>query len=242
MPTSEPAPGRSSLRSPPKHSTSQLIASRLTSVTRNARSPSPPEEASVPTSGAAAVQAAAKKFHRKHGDSPNNGAKAKATGFAPRGGRKKSRHAFGAHFCQARVSTVTGEARIDRMHSVYAAGRIINPRTARSQLIGGTTMGISAALFEEAYLDPRYEHVVNSDFAGYHIAAHADIHDIEAVWIDEFDPWYGTTGAKGIGELGIVGVPAAISNAIYNAASIRLRDMPFTPDKVLEALESHRSP
>ncbi len=185
----------------------------------------------------AAINAAARKFRRRHGTEPREGARAKATGFAPRGARKRSRHAFGAHFCQARVCVVTGEVRIDRMHSVYAAGRIINPRTARSQLIGGTTMGISAALFEEAYLDARYGHVINSDLAGYHIAAHADIHDIEVAWIDEFDPWYGATGAKGIGELGIVGVPAAISNAVYNAAEIRVRDMPFTPDKVLEAIE-----
>ncbi|WP_419924027.1 molybdopterin cofactor-binding domain-containing protein [Candidatus Poriferisocius sp.] len=188
----------------------------------------------------AAVEAAARRFRSKHGANPNDGARAKATGFAPRGGRKKSRHAFGAHFSQVRVSTVTGEVRVDRMLGVYAAGRIINPLTARSQLIGGTTMGISAALFEEAYLDTRYGHIVNGDLAGYHIAAHADIHSIEAIWIDEFDPWYGTTGAKGIGELGIVGVPAAIGNAIYNAACIRLRDIPFTPDKVLNALEGSR--
>lgn len=186
----------------------------------------------------AAIEAAAAKFLKRHGTDPKEGARVKATGWAPRRARKMSRHAFGAHFCQARVSAVTGEVRVDRMHSVYAAGRIINPRTARSQFIGGTTMGVSAALFEEAYLDARYGHIVNSDLVGYHIAAHADIHDIEAVWIDEFDPWYGKTGAKGIGEIGIVGVPAAIGNAIYNAAGIRLREIPFTPDKVLPALES----
>ena len=186
----------------------------------------------------AAIEAAAAKFLKRHGTAPKEGARVKASGLAPRGGRKKSRHAFGAHFCQVRVSAVTGEVRVDRMRSAYAAGRIINPRTARSQFIGGATMGISAALFEEAYLDPRYGHVVNSDLAGYHIAAHADIRDIEAVWIDEFDPWYGRTGAKGIGELGIVGVPAAVGNAIYNAAGIRVRDIPFTPDKVLQALEA----
>ena len=186
----------------------------------------------------AAIEAAAAKFRKKHGIAPREGATAKAAGFARRGTRKKSRHAFGAHFCEVRVSTVTGEVRVDRMHSVYAAGRIINPRTARSQFIGAATMGVSAALFEEAYLDARYGHIVNSDLAGYHIAAHADIHNIEAAWIDEFDPWFGSTGAKGIGELGIVGVPAAVGNAIYNAAGIRLREIPFTPDKVLCSLEN----
>lgn len=185
----------------------------------------------------AAIEAAAAKFRKRHGTAPKDGARAKGVGWAPKGARKKARHGFGAHFCEVRVSTVTGEVRVDRMYSKYAPGRIINPRTARSQFIGAATMGISAALHEEAYFDQRYGHVVNSDLASYHIAAHADICNIEASWIDEFDPWYGKTGAKGIGELGIVGVPAAVGNAIYNAASIRLRDLPFTPDKVLTALE-----
>lgn len=185
----------------------------------------------------AAIEAAAKKFRAKHGDSPKEGASVTATGFAPRGARKKSRHSFGAHFCEVRVSEVTGEVRVSRMFGMFGAGKIINPRTARSQLIGGMTMGISAALMEEAYLDTRFGHVVNGDLAGYHIAAHADIQDVEAAWIEEFDPWFGSTGAKGIGELGIVGVPAALSNAIHNAAGIRLRELPFTPDKVIEALE-----
>ncbi len=185
-----------------------------------------------------AVVAAAEKFRRRHGDSPKEGASVTATGFAPRRARRTSRHSFGAHFCELRVSDVTGEIRVDRMFGLYGPGRIMNPRTARSQLIGGMTMGISAALFEEAYRDPRFGHVVNGDLAGYHIAAHADITEIEAAWIEEFDPQFGSTGAKGIGELGIVGVPAAVSNAIHDAVGIRLRELPFTPDKVLDALES----
>lgn len=120
------------------------------------------------------------------------------------------------------------------MLGVYGAGRIINPLTARSQLIGGMTMGISAALFEDSVIDPRFGHIVNADLAGYHIAAHADVVDIRARWLDEFDAYFGPTGAKGIGELGIVGVPAAISNAIYNATGKRLRSLPFTPDKLLD--------
>lgn len=119
------------------------------------------------------------------------------------------------------------------MLGVYAAGRIINPRTANSQFIGGMTMGISGALHEESVVDPRFGHVVNHSLADYHIAAHADVPDIQARWLDEFDPYYGPQGAKGIGEIGIVGVPAAIGNAIYNATGKRLRGLPFTPDKLL---------
>ncbi len=185
-----------------------------------------------------AIVAAARKFRRRHGDYPRDGASVKATGFAPRGARKLSRHAFGAHFAEVRVSAVTGEVRLNRMLGVYAPGRIINPRTARSQLIGGMTMGVSGALHEEVFLDTRFGHVANGDLAGYHIAVHADIPNIEAIWIEEFDEWFGPTGAKGIGELGIVGVPAAVGNAIYNAAAIRLSELPFTPDKVINALEA----
>ena len=184
-----------------------------------------------------AVAAAAAKLRRRHGAGVPEGASAAAVGFAPRRARKRSRHAFGAHFAQVRVSRATGEVRVDRMLGMYGAGRIINPRTARSQLIGGMTMGVSSALHEESYLDARFGHVVNGDLAGYHIAAHADIAAIEAAWIDEFDEWFGPSGAKGVGELGIVGVPAAVGNAIFNAAGVRLRDLPFTPDKVILELE-----
>ena len=102
------------------------------------------------------------------------------------------------------MSAVTGEVRVMRLLGLFGAGRIINPLTARSQLIGGMTMGLSGALFEDSVIDPRFGNVVNNDLAGYHIAAHADVVDIRAKWIDEFDPYFGPTGAKGIGELGIV--------------------------------------
>lgn len=182
-----------------------------------------------------AVIAAARKFRDKHGTTPRDGAQVKTGGKMPKDAKKFARHAFGAHFAEVRVSAVTGEVRVARMLGMYAAGRIINPRTARSQFIGGMTMGLGAALMEESTWDPRYGHVVNADLAGYHIASHADVPAIEAEWIDEFDPYFGPTGAKGIGELGIVGVPAAIGNAIYNATGARLRALPFTPDKVLGA-------
>jgi xanthine dehydrogenase YagR molybdenum-binding subunit len=171
------------------------------------------------------IIAAAEKFRAKHGAAPREGAACSASGRLPKGYRDYARHAFGATFA--------GEVHVTRLLGMYAAGRIINPLTARSQFIGGLTMGLSAALFEESVLDPRFGHVVNADLAGYHLAAHADVPEIRASWIDEFDPWFGPTGAKGIGELGIVGVPAAIGNAIYNATGQRLRALPFTPDKLV---------
>lgn len=179
------------------------------------------------------IMVAAQKFRAKHGQQPADGAHLSATGKLPKDFKAYSRHAFGAHFAEVRVSEVTGEVRVARLLGWYAAGRIINPRTARSQFIGGMTMGLSAALFEESITDPRFGHVVNSDLAGYHIACHADVVDIQAQWIDEFDPYFGPSGAKGIGEIGIVGVPAAIGNAIYNATGRRLRGLPFTADKLL---------
>ena len=109
---------------------------------------------------------------------------------------------------------------------------MINPRTARSQLIGGMTMGLSMALHQKL-IDPRFGHVVNGDIAGYRIAAHADAQAIEATWIDENDLHYNPMGAKGAGGIGIVGVAAAIANAVYHATGIRVRELPITPDKLL---------
>jgi xanthine dehydrogenase YagR molybdenum-binding subunit len=119
------------------------------------------------------------------------------------------------------------------MLGIFAAGTIVNPRTARSQMVGGLTMAVSAALHEESFLDPRFGHIVNGDLAGYHIAAHADIPQIEIEFLEEHDPWFGAIGAKGIGEMAMVGAPAAIGNAIFNATGRRLRTLPFTLDKVL---------
>ncbi len=142
-------------------------------------------------------------------------------------------HSFGAQFAEVRVNADTGEIRVPRMLGVFSAGRIINPRTARSQFIGGMTMGLSMALHEESVLDPRFGHVVNHDLASYHIAAHADIGDIDAVWLDEVDPHSNPMGSRGIGEIGIVGAAAAIANAAWHATGIRIRDLPITPDKLL---------
>jgi xanthine dehydrogenase YagR molybdenum-binding subunit len=144
-----------------------------------------------------------------------------------------ARYAFGAQFAEVRVDVDTGEVRVPRMLGVFAAGRIINPRTARSQLLGGMIMGLSMALHEESVMDARFGDYVNHDLAGYHVAANADVRDIQAVWIDEVDPRVNPLGAKGIGEIGIVGAAAAIANAVYHATGVRVRDLPIYPEKVL---------
>ncbi|WP_281965091.1 xanthine dehydrogenase family protein molybdopterin-binding subunit [Serinicoccus marinus] len=188
-----------------------------------------------------AVVEAAQAFREEHGSAPAEGATARARTRMPKGVRGVTRMAFGVHFAEVAVSEVSGEVRVRRLYGHFDGGRIMNPRTARSQLVGGMTMGLSGALFEESYRDPRFGHVVNADLAGYHVAAHADVVDIEVGWVGEPDPWMGATGAKGIGEVGIVGVPAAIGNAIFDATGVRLRELPFTPGRVLEAWESATS-
>jgi len=123
--------------------------------------------------------------------------------------------------------------RVPRLLGVFAAGRIINPKTARSQLLGGMTMGLSMALHEVSVLDPRFGDFVNHDFAEYHIATNADVGAIDVTWIDEEDLHVNPMGAKGVGEIGIVGTAAAIANAVYHATGIRVRDLPITLDKLL---------
>ena len=134
-----------------------------------------------------------------------------------------------------RVDADTGEVRVSRMLGVFAAGRIVNPRLARSQLIGGMTMGISMALHEESVMDAAFGDFVNKDLAQYHIAACADIESIEAHWVDETDDELNPMGSKGIGEIGIVGTAAAVANAVFNATGKRVRDLPIRLDRVLEA-------
>jgi xanthine dehydrogenase YagR molybdenum-binding subunit len=144
------------------------------------------------------------------------------------------RASFGAIFAEARVDMDTGEVRIPRLHGVFAAGRIINAKLARSQFIGAMTMGLSMALFEESSIDPEFGDYPNHDLASYHIAANRDVVDIDAVWLDEVEPDLGPLGLKGIGEIGIVGTAAAIANAVYDATGIRVRDLPIRLDKLLE--------
>jgi xanthine dehydrogenase YagR molybdenum-binding subunit len=142
-------------------------------------------------------------------------------------------HAYGAQFAEVRVHEDTGEVRVPRLLGVFAAGRIINAKTGRSQLLGGMTMGLSMALHEQGVVDPRFGHVVNHDFAGYHIAVNADVGSVDVAWLDEDDAYVNPMGSKGIGELGMVGTAAAIANAVHHATGIRVRDLPITLDKLL---------
>jgi xanthine dehydrogenase YagR molybdenum-binding subunit len=144
-----------------------------------------------------------------------------------------ARHSFGAQFAEVRVDIDTGEIRVPRMLGIFAAGRILNPTTARSQLIGGMTMGLSMALHEESVMDAEFGDYLNHDFAGYHIAAHADVQAIEADWIEESDSQLNPLGVKGLGEIGIVGAAAAIANAVWHATGRRQRQLPLTPARML---------
>jgi xanthine dehydrogenase YagR molybdenum-binding subunit len=149
---------------------------------------------------------------------------------------KYSIHAYGAHFAEIGVDADTGEARLRRMLGVFAAGRIFNRKTARSQLIGGMTFGVSSALLEEAIVDTRTGAFINHDLAGYLLPVHADIAEIDAVLLDGFDDKANVLGAKGVGEIGNCGANAAIANAVFNATGVRVRDFPVTIEKVMPGL------
>ncbi|MFD4840045.1 aldehyde oxidoreductase molybdenum-binding subunit PaoC [Achromobacter sp. NPDC058515] len=150
--------------------------------------------------------------------------------------KKFQQSTFGAHFVEVGVDAATGETRIRRMLAVCAAGRILNPKTARSQVIGAMTMGIGAALMEELAVDRRVGFFVNHDLASYEVPVHADIPPQEVIFLDETDPVSSPMKAKGVGELGLCGVGAAIANAVYNATGVRVRDYPITLDKLLPGL------
>lgn len=143
---------------------------------------------------------------------------------------------FGAHFVEVAVDAATGEVRVRRMLAVCAAGRILNPKAARSQVIGAMTMGVGAALMEELAVDKKLGFFVNHDLAGYEVPVHADIPHQEVIFLDETDPVSSPMKAKGVGELGICGVSAAVANAIYNATGARVREYPITLDKILSSL------
>ncbi|MDQ3507878.1 MAG: xanthine dehydrogenase family protein molybdopterin-binding subunit [Actinomycetota bacterium] len=181
-----------------------------------------------------AARSLREKIEAEHGGNiPDEGVEASAK--MPKNPHRKeyAMYAFGAHFVEARVDEDTGEVRVPRMTSVFAAGRIINAKTARSQFMGGMVMGLSAALHEESVLDTRFGHVVNHDFAEYHIPTNADVGELDISWIEEDDPYVNPMGSKGIGEIGIVGSAAAVANAVYHATGTRIRELPITPDKLI---------
>ncbi|MFJ4828574.1 xanthine dehydrogenase family protein molybdopterin-binding subunit [Streptomyces sp. NPDC088747] len=146
----------------------------------------------------------------------------------------KERNAFGAQFAEVAVDRASGEVRVRRLLGIFAAGRIVNPLTARGQFMGGMVWGLSMALHEEAHRDQASGGHVGADLAGYHFAAHADIPPIEADWVDDPDP-DDPVGIKGIGEIGVVGTAAAIANAVWHATGVRHRNLPIRPDRVLTA-------
>jgi xanthine dehydrogenase YagR molybdenum-binding subunit len=143
-----------------------------------------------------------------------------------------SMHSYGAIFCEVRVNGVTGETRVGRFLGSFDTGRIINPKTARSQFRGGIIMGLGMALMEETQFDERNGRIMNPSLAEYHIPVHMDVPEIDVIWTDIADP-HTPMGAHGVGEIGITGVGAAVANAVFNATGRRVRELPITLDKLL---------
>jgi len=150
--------------------------------------------------------------------------------------RKYEQYTFGSQFAEVGVDAATAEVRVRRMLAVCAGGRILNPKSARSQVVGAMVMGVGAALMEDQVIDKRHGFFVNHDLASYEVPVHADIPHQEVIFFDEVDPLSSPMKAKGVGELGICGAGAAIANAIYNATGVRVRDYPITLDKLLERM------
>ena len=147
--------------------------------------------------------------------------------------KKKARNTHQAVFAEVKVDEELGQVRVTRITVAVAAGRIINPKTARSQILGGVVMGIGMALHEETMMDHRLGRWMNHNLAEYHMPAHADIRDIDVVFVDEDDPEVNPLGIKGVGEIGIVGTAAAVANAIFHATGRRVRSLPITLDRLL---------
>jgi xanthine dehydrogenase YagR molybdenum-binding subunit len=147
--------------------------------------------------------------------------------------KRYSHYTHSAVFAEVRLDEELGMLRAVRVVSAVAAGRILNPKTARSQIMGAVVGGIGMALHEESVVDHRYGRIINHNFAEYHVPVNADIHDIEVIFVEEREPHLNPLGVKGVGEIGIVGTAAAIANAAYHATGVRVRDLPITIDKLL---------
>jgi xanthine dehydrogenase YagR molybdenum-binding subunit len=156
----------------------------------------------------------------------------KATTFPNDGAHAQNTHS--AIFAEVKVDEQLGVIRVTRVVSAVAAGRILNPKTAHSQVMGGVVWGIGVALHEETLIDHRFGRIMNANIAEYHVPVNADVHDIQVIFVDEQDDIVNPMGIKGLGEIGIVGVSAAIANAVYHATGKRVRDLPITLDKLLD--------
>jgi xanthine dehydrogenase YagR molybdenum-binding subunit len=152
------------------------------------------------------------------------------------GGRRFSMHAFGAVFMEVAVDPDLCETRVRRFVGAYGAGRIVNPKMARSQCVGGMIGGIGMALMEHSVVDPRTGRVPNANLGEYAVPLHADApRTMDVIFVEEHDPHVNPLGVKGVGEIAMVGVPSAIVNAIFHATGKRIRELPVTPDKLLKA-------
>jgi xanthine dehydrogenase YagR molybdenum-binding subunit len=151
---------------------------------------------------------------------------------APREDRSHARNTHSAIFAEVKIDEQLGVIRVTRVVNAVAAGRILNAKTARSQIMGSVVGGVGMALHEETLIDHNLGRIVNADLAGYHMPANADVRDIEVIFVDEPDDLVNPLGIKGLGEIGIVGVAAAIANAVYHATGKRVRDLPITLDKL----------
>lgn len=144
-----------------------------------------------------------------------------------------SKHTHSAVFAEVKVDESIGTIKVSRVVSAIAAGRILNPKTARSQILGGIVWGISQALFEDSIMDHQFGRFMNHNFADYHIPVNLDINDIEIIFVNENDDKVNPLGVKGVGEIGLIGVAAAIANAVFHATGKRIRTLPITLDKLL---------
>ena len=164
----------------------------------------------------------------------NEAIKSKVTSMPDPAVEKRFAHnTHSAVFAEVRLDEELGMLRVTRVVNAVGAGRILNPKTAGSQIMGAVVGGIGMALHEEAVIDHHYGRTINHNFAEYHVPVNADVHDIEVIFVDEREDYLNPLGIKGVGEIGIVGTAAAIANAVFHATGVRVRDLPITIDKIL---------